>query len=296
MKKLLREPLLHFLAIGVGLFILFDLVAPQDGNLDSRTIVVDRGALLTFLQFRSKAFNPEVAAARLDALGDAQLQLLIADYVREEALHREALALGMDQNDYVIKQRLIQSLQFITNGFVSAAVDVSDEEIADYYEANRDDYYVDPYATFTHVYFSSDRHGREQARQLAEAKLAELNDTQVPFTGSMQHGDRFLYNVNYVERTEDFVGSHFGRPMAAALFALEPDDERWYGPLESAYGYHLVMVTKRTEGHYPPLDDIADSVREDALRIKLDEQNDRAVQAIVDTYEVRLEDVRGTGG
>ena len=296
MKKLLREPLLHFLAIGVGLFILFDLVAPEDSNLDNKTIVVDRGALLTFLQFRSKAFNPEVAASRLDALGDAELQRLIADYVREEALHREALALGMDQNDYVIKQRLIQSLQFITNGFVSAAVDVSDEEIADYYEAHRDDYYVDPYATFTHVYFSSDRHGREQARQLAEAKLAELNDTKVPFTGSMQHGDRFLYNVNYVERTEDFVGSHFGRPMAAAVFELEPVDETWYGPLESAYGYHLVMVTRRTEGRYPPLEEIEDTVREDALRIKLDEQNDRAVQAIVDTYEVRLGDVRGTGG
>jgi hypothetical protein len=296
LKKLLREPLLHFLAIGVGLFILFDLVAPEDSNLDNKTIVVDRGALLTFLQFRSKAFNPEVAASRLDALGDAELQRLIADYVREEALHREALALGMDQNDYVIKQRLIQSLQFITNGFVSAAVDVSNEEIADYYEAHRDDYYVDPYATFTHVYFSSDRHGREQARELAEAKLAELNDTKVPFTGSMQHGDRFLYNVNYVERTEDFVGSHFGRPMAAAVFELEPDDETWYGPLESAYGYHLVMVTRRTEGRYPPLEEIEDTVREDALRIKLDEQNDRAVQAIVDTYEVRLGDVRGTGG
>ena len=151
MKKLLREPLVHFLAIGVGLFVLFDLVAPEDSNLDSRTIVVDRDALLTFIQFRSKAFNPEVAAARLDALGDAELSMLIDDYVREEALHREALALGMDQNDYVIKQRLIQSLQFITNGFVSAAVDVSDEEIAEYYEANRDDYYVDPYVTFTHV-------------------------------------------------------------------------------------------------------------------------------------------------
>jgi uncharacterized Fe-S cluster-containing radical SAM superfamily enzyme len=167
LKKFLREPLVHFLAIGIGLFVLFDLVAPEESNLDSKTIVVDRDALLTFVQFRSKAFNPEVAAARLDALGDAELSMLIDDYVREEALHREALALGMDQNDYVIKQRLIQSLQFITNGFVSAAVDVSDEEIAEYYEANRDDYYVDPYATFTHVYFSNDRHGREQARQLA---------------------------------------------------------------------------------------------------------------------------------
>ena len=296
MKKFLREPLVHFLAIGIGLFVLFDLVVPEDSNLDSKTIVVDRDALLTFVQFRSKAFNPEVAAARLDALGDAELSMLIDDYVREEALHREALALGMDQNDYVIKQRLIQSLQFITNGFVSAAVDVSDEEITEYYEANRDDYYVDPYITFTHVYFSSDRHGAEQARKLADAKLAELNTEQVPFSESTRHGDRFLYNVNYVERTEDFVGSHFGRSMAAEIFTLEADDSRWHGPFESAYGFHLVMVTRRTDGLYPPLEDIADSVREDALRIKLDEQNERAVQAIVDTYDIRMGDVRGSGG
>jgi len=296
LKKLLKEPLVHFLAIGIGLFVLFDLVAPEESNLDGKTIVVDRDALLTFVQFRSKAFNPEVAAARLDSLGDAELSRLIDDYVREEALHREALALGMDQNDYVIKQRLIQSLQFITNGFVSAAVDVSDEEIAEYYEANREDYYVDPYVTFTHVFFSNDRHGREQARQLAETKLAELNDNKVPFAESTRHGERFLYNVNYVERTEDFISSHFGRAMAAAVFEVEPDSERWYGPFESAYGQHLVMLTKRTDGLYPPLEEIADAVRDDALRIKLDEQNERAVQAIVDTYEIRMDDVRGTGG
>ena len=202
----------------------------------------------------------------------------------------------MDQNDYVIKQRLIQSLQFITNGFVSAAVDVSDEEVAEYYAANKDDYFVDPYVTFTHVFFSADRHGREQAQQLAETKLAELNDQQVPFAESMRHGDRFLYNVNYVERTEDFVGSHFGRPMAAELFSLEADDTFWRGPFESAYGYHLVMVSKRTDGVYPPLEAIEEAVREDALRIKLDEQNERAVQTIVETYEVRMGDVRGGGG
>lgn len=289
MTKLLREPLVHFLAIGVALFVLFDLVAPEDSDLDSRTIVVDRDALLTFIQFRSKAFNPDVAAAKLDALQEAELDRLVKDYVREEALHREALALGMDQNDYVIKQRLIQSIQFITNGFVNAAVDVSDEEVAEYYEANRDDYYVDPYATFTHVFFGSDRHGREQARQLAESKLAELNEQRVPFSESTQHGDRFLYNVNYVERTQDFVASHFGTPMAEAVFALEPDGERWHGPIESAYGYHLVMLTKRTDGFYPPLDEIKDAVREDALRLALISANDKAVQAIIDTYDVRMD-------
>ena len=84
--------------------------------------------------------------------------------------------------------------------------------------------------------------------------------------------------------------------MAAAVFELEPDDRRWHGPFESAYGQHLVMLTKRTDGFYPSLEEISDSVREDALRIKLDEQNDRAVRAIVDTYDVRMGDVRGSGG
>lgn len=293
LSKLIREPLVHFLAIGLGLFVLFDLVAPADTVLDSKTIVVDRDALLTFIQYRSKAFNPDAAAERLDSLSEQELRLVINDYVREEALHREALALGMDTNDYVIKQRLIQSIQFITNGFVTAAVDVSDDDVAQYYAANKDDYYVDPYVTFTHVYFSSDRHGAERARALAETKLAELNEDRVPFSGSTSHGDRFLYNVNYVERTEDFVGSHFGRPMAAALFELEPDDREWQGPLESTYGFHLVMLTKRTDGLYPTLEDIEETVREDALRIKIDEQNDIAVQTIVDTYDVTMNYVPG---
>lgn len=288
MRKLIREPLVHFLVIGLGLFVLYDFVAPESTSLDSKTIVVDRDALLTFVQFRSKAFNPEVAASRLDALNEQELKLLVDDFVREEALHREALALGMDQNDYVIKQRLIQSIQFITNGFVTAAVDVSDEDVAAYYEARKDDYYIDPYVTFTHAFFSSDRHGAGEARKLAEAALAQLNENRVPFSESMRHGDRFLYNVNYVERTEDFIGSHFGRSMAREIFELETNDETWQGPFESAYGYHVVMLTKRTEGSYPPLAEITESVRDDALRIAINEQNELAVQAIVDTYDVRM--------
>ncbi len=289
MNKLLREPLVHFLAIGVALFVLFNVVGPDDAEADSKTIVVDRNALLTFVQYRSKAFNPEVAASRLDALNETELQLLIDDYVREEALHREALALGMDENDYVIKQRLIQSLKFITNGFISSAVDVSDEEVAEYYEENKDDYYVDPYATFTHVYFSSDRHGAEEAKALAGAKLEQLNAENVPFSESTRHGDRFLYNVNYVERTEEFVASHFGRSMAAEVFALEADEATWHGPFESAYGYHLVMLTRRVDGVQPPLEEIYDAVREDALRLALIRANDKAEQAIVETYDVRME-------
>ena len=231
--KLIREPLIHFLAIGIGLFVLYEFVAPADADLDSKTIVVDRNALLTFIQFRSKAFNPEVAAERLDALRESELELLVNDFIREEALHREALAMGMDQNDYVIKQRLIQSLQFITNGFVSAAVDVSDEEIAEYYEANREDYYVDPYVTFTHVFFSNDRHGREQARQLAETKLAELNDNKVPFSEStrtpLARSSCSIRSISHVDRTRQPAPMLASSPISTSRSTTSGDTSSNHG-------------------------------------------------------------------
>jgi hypothetical protein len=287
MKKILKDPLIHFLVLGLGLFVLFDLVASDEAAYDSRVINVDHDALLTFVQYRSRAFQPQAAAARLDGMSDEELERLIADYVREEALHREAKALGVDKNDYIIKRRMIQSIEFITDGFVTAAVDVSDDDIAAHYEANREDYYINPFVTFTHVFFSGERHSRDETLALATAKLAELNRQQVPFTHAPRHGDRFPYFVNYVERDPQFVASHFGLPMAEKVFALESSDSTWHGPFESEYGMHLIMLTRKAEGRYPELAEIEAVVRDDAEREAIAALKDIAIQAIVDTYEVR---------
>ena len=107
MTTLIKEPLVHFLAVGLGLFVLFEFVGGDDAAYDSKVINVDRDALLTFVQYRLRAFEPRIAAERLDGMSDEELDRLIGDYVREEALHREALALGMDKNDYIIKRRMI---------------------------------------------------------------------------------------------------------------------------------------------------------------------------------------------
>jgi hypothetical protein len=287
MTTLIKEPLVHFLAVGLGLFVLFEFVVGDDAAYDSRVINVDRDALLTFVQYRLRAFEPRIAAERLDGMSEAELERLIGDYVREEALHREALALGMDKNDYIIKRRLIQSIEFITDGFVAAVVEVSDEDVETYYEANREDYYIDPFVTFTHVFFDKERHGGDEALALASAKLAELNVQQVPFSNAPRHGDRFPYFVNYVERGPQFVASHFGTPMAKGVFALEPSDAAWHGPFESPYGVHLVMLTRNVVGRYPELPEVESSVRDDAEREAIAAQKDKAIQAIVDTYEVR---------
>ena len=287
MSRFLKEPLVHFLALGLGLFFLFDWVTGDDDAYDSKVINVDRGALLTFVQYRSRAFEPKIAAARLDDMSEAELEALIGDYVREEALHREALRLGMDKNDYIIKRRMIQSIEFITGGFVTADVKVSDDDLAAYYEVNRDSYYIEPFVTFTHVFFSKDRHGRVQALALASAELADLNANQVPFAEASRHGERFLYALNYVEREARFVASHFGVTMAESVFALEPSDSAWQGPFESPYGVHLVLLTRKAEGRYPELAEVKASVRYDAERDAINAEKDAAIQAIVDTYEVR---------
>jgi hypothetical protein len=287
MKKILRDPLVHFLVLGLGLFVLFNLVASDEAVYDSKVINVDRDALLTFVQYRSRAFQPQAAAARLDGLSDEELERLIADYVREEALHREAKALGVDKNDYIIKRRMIQSIEFITDGFVTAAVDVSDDVIAAHYAANREDYYISPFVTFTHVFFDGERRGRDETLALAMAKLEELNGQQVPFSAAPGHGDRFPYFVNYVERDPQFVASHFGAPMAEEVFRLESSDSTWHGPFESQYGMHLVLMTRKAEGRYPELAEIEAGVRDDAEREAIATLKDQAIQAIVDTYEVR---------
>ena len=191
MKSFLKEPLVHFLAAGLGLFVLFGIVNRDEPDADPNVVTVDHDALLTFVQYRIKAFNPTLAEEKLSSLSDDELQNLIDDYVREEVLHREAVALGLGEDDYVIRRRLVQKLEFITEGFAEAGAKVDQAALRRYFDANKADYYVEPFVTFTHVFFETEDRPREQAHAAAEKKLVELNRNGVPFADAPQHGDRF---------------------------------------------------------------------------------------------------------
>jgi len=291
--KFLKDPLAHFLALGLGLFLLYAALNPGGRTVDDpKRIVVDRDGLLTFLQYRTKTFQPKLAAARLDAMPKEKLKRLIDDYVREEALHREALALGLGRNDYVIKRRMIQKIDFITQGFAEAVIKLSEDDIKAYYDAKKARYREQAYITFTHVFFDTERHKPDEAAALAKAKLAELKAGPVPFSDAPKHGARFPYGVNYVERTRNHVESHFGRQMTRALFELEPDDSAWHGPFLSPYGAHLVMVVGKKEARIPPLEEMRERVEADLTSKRRKEQSEKAIKAIVDSYRVEI-DLKG---
>jgi len=288
LKRFLKEPLLHFLAAGLGLFVLFGVVNRGEPDADPNVVIVDHDTLLTFVQYRIKAFNPGLAEEKLSSLSDDELQNLIDDYVREEVLHREATQLGLGEDDYVIRRRLVQKLEFITEGFAEAGAKVDQAALRRYFDANKADYYVEPFVTFTHVFFETEDRPREEAHAAAEMKLVELNRNGVPFADAPQHGDRFLYHVNYVERTPDYVASHFGVPMAKAIFELEPNDFIWKGPFDSPYGVHLVLLTTNEPGRDPELAELEDRVRVDAQRATIRAETEAAIADIVGSYDVRV--------
>ena len=285
--RLFKDPLLHFLLLGGALFLVFDALNPIALD-DPRVIAVDRARLLTYMQQRAKQFDEPRFNAALDRLPAEQLQTLIDDYRREEALYREAKALNLDANDAVARQRLIQQVTYITRGVIDAGIQLDEQALRDYHQANRARYQEPANITFTHVYFSVDRHGKEKARALALEVLNMLKRQQVPFHQGLSYGDRFLYHANYVNKEADLVASHFSAEMQAALFAATPSNNEWQGPFESAYGMHVAMITNRNEARDPSFEELAGRVQQDALQAQVQAQLQKAITSIVEAYTFKV--------
>ena len=261
-KTTLKQPLIHFMFLGALLFLFYSLSGSEDEAGDSSVIRVDRAALLTFLQYRANAFNEALFAEQLDNMSAEQRQLLIADYFREEALYREALAMGMDKGDYDIKQRMVEKLVFLLQDTVTSLPEPTEQELTAYYADNEDVYRRPASYTFTHVYVSDPQH-TEAGRIRAEALRAELRENAVDFFGAQEFGDQFPYLQNYVRRTRDFIRNNFDDDFADTLATLEVQDGLWQGPLESPFGYHLLMLSNRFPVELPPFDEMRDRVLED---------------------------------
>lgn len=291
MKALYKEPLVYFLLIGGLFFVAFNFFGSS--RFDNKTIVVDRVSLLQFMQLKTKIVDQNLLIRSFDAMPEDKRKKLIADYVHQEALYREAQSIGLDKNDPVIKGRVLQKLEFITQEYSEAILKVSDEQLEKYFEDNKKDYFIEASITFTHVFFNRTMHGDTLADKLAVDKLQELKKNNISFSEGLRHGDRFLYHVNYVERTPGFVSSHFGSEMSEHIFEIPEmadfnEKNIWRGPYASPYGFHLVMVSGYQKSRFPKLVEVVGQVFQDAQREQTRKSLDDAYQSIVATYSVEL--------
>lgn len=287
--RLLKDPLFHFLAAGALLFYVGMALKPAPGG--EETIVVDREALLSFIQYRSKAFEPNAAAAILDGMTAEERQLMIADFVREEALAREAATLGLDENDYVVRQRMVQKVEFLAEA-AAVPTEPTDAEVAAFYEADRDRYTSPATATLTHVFVSIEGKDRAAAKAEAEALLLKLRADGAAFADATKYGDRFLYHKNYVDRTRDYIASQLGTAVDKAAFEDGGPVDEWRGPFSSDYGEHLIFVSAVAPARFAPLAEIRSVVEADLAEDRRQKAIDRAIADIVTKYKV----VDETGG
>ena len=240
--KWLREPLVHFLALGAGLFLLYGLVGgtEEDG---SDQIVVSAAQIEIMAEGFARTWQRPPIAQEVTGLID--------DYIRDEIYYREALAMGLDRDDTIIRRRLRQKMEFFTDD-LQAAVVPGEEQLRSYLEANPEKFRVPARVSFEHIYLSTDQRGA-QATSDAEGLLVRLRDEGSRLDVSAL-GDPLPLPREYVDAPADRVGNRFGGVFAERLVELPVGT--WSGPVESGFGLHLVLVTERRDGEVPPYEDI----------------------------------------
>jgi hypothetical protein len=235
--SIIRQPLLHFLLIGAALFAVYALVANEPEKLATtdQVVVSDQDAMWLVGQFK--------ATWRRDPKPD-ELKALIDDFVREEIYVREALALGLDQGDAIVRRRLRQKMEFLTEA--SAAAAAPDEEVLRQYYQENADQFEDPAA----VSFSQILVGDASV----DAILDDLADGAAPET----LGEQSMLPARFSLSQMQTVDGAFGNGFFDQILALEPGV--WSGPVTSGFGSHVVFVETRRDSALPEFETVRDEV------------------------------------
>ena len=270
LKQIIREPLLHFLIAGALIFAGY--AAMVDPKTTEGTYTIRIGdAEMQFLRAQYEKLWGRPPA-------DHELAPLVQEFIREEVLYREGVAMGLDQDDLIVRRRIGQKMEFLI-GDLAVPEEPDDVTLTTYLDANRDKYVEPPHLTFTHVYFNVDRRG-EQAYADADAALAELADRQ----RAPEVGDRFALATDYADETVREVDQSFGPDFGEQLLTAPLGG--WYGPVESAYGLHLVRVLARTEPTLPAFDELRERLSSDYKYETRQAANALALERLTQRYQI----------
>jgi len=273
---LLREPLLHFLLIGAGLFFLFNQVGETDIVTDNRIVITQADLDRLADVWLRRTGRPPRSQER-----ERQLD----HFIREEVLYREALAMGLDKDDVIVRRRLSQKMEYLFND-LSATAEPTETELNTFLTDNVSKFTVPAKISFRHIYLDPNSRGQEVYKD-AEKLLAQLHDP-AGVTDVASKGDRSLLPYDYSEEREKQLAGLFGESFATQLFALPAGS--WQGPITSAYGVHLVYVKSHIKSRLPQLTEIRERVSGEWQAEKQRRSNEVFYQSLRQRYEIVLDD------
>ena len=256
-----KDPLVAFLAAGAVIFYLAGLFTEDE--ISYQVEVRDQDVARITDQWTMQMRRPPT---------EVELAGLIEQFVKEEIYYREARRLGLDANDTIVRRRMVQKLTFLTEDIATAAP-IDESALRDFYEEHKETYRVPERYSFRHRYFSADK--RANAKADATAALTDLNAA----------GDPFMLQREYALRSAREIGDLFGRNFAEQLTQLQPA-EKWQGPVQSAYGWHAVLVTDRAPTSLPDFDAVRERVAIDAQQATRREANEAYYEDLKARYTI----------
>ena len=271
-QTLWREPLLHFLLIGFALFLYYDLVGSGDSEAPAvKRIIVSSGHVEQLMANFERTWSRPPTEQELDAMVDS--------HVREEVFYREAMAMGLDQNDPMVRRRMRMKLEFMLEDL--SGQDASDEVLSDFLQRNSDSFRDEAQLTLRQVYLNPDQ--RPDLENDAGQLLSRLRDGSAPEA----LGDHTLAPRTYQLAPQSEIARDFGDEFARQVAALPVGD--WSGPVYSPFGAHLVRIEARIDARLPELAEIRDEVLREYLVEKREQQKDLAYAKLREGYEVTVE-------
>jgi peptidyl-prolyl cis-trans isomerase C len=245
----LREPLAQFLIIGLVLFCANRAFNPGGGQAQSYQIALTTDDLrqlqTTFTAQWQRTPSPE------------EMRGLVEQKIRDEILYRQALQLGLDRDDVIIKRRLAQKMQFLAED-VGATHQPTTAELKAWYVKNSARFALPSRFSFRHLYFSPDLRGARAHDDAAKA-LTRIKERPEESKAAVVLADRFMFQDYYADRTPEELEKAFGARFASELPKLKPGS--WQGPVESGYGWHLVFVDSVILGRVPVFEEVDSDVK-----------------------------------
>ena len=276
MKKLLSEPLLHFLLIGGLIFFIYDMKSEELIADDNKSIVITEAKIDQLLNQWQRRWK------RLPS--QQELQGLVRTHIHEEVLYREALAMGLDKDDTVVRQRMTRKIEFISNDLASLAKP-TDDQLQTYLDSYPGKFLLPGKISFSQVYFNADKRG-EQAQNDISKLLAELSQNS-PDVDISTLGDSFMGGQVYNSLNDFEVSRLFGDIFKEQLFELATD--KWLGPVESGYGLHLVRIDSRTAPRAPALSLVREKVQIEWMTEQQKKANTAFYAELHKRYEITVE-------
>ncbi|WP_417666831.1 peptidyl-prolyl cis-trans isomerase [Roseibium sp.] len=273
LRTILREPLVHFLVLGALIFGYYAIASPASDTGDAtangraKIVISDQTALRLESEFMAIWQRPPSTEEK---------HKLIDNYVREEILVREAVRLGLDQDDAVLRRRLVQKLEFLNNS-AARAVSPKDEDLRAHYDANHDTYMRSGRIAFEQIFLGE----KPDAERLADIRVALGNGVAAETLG-----ERTLLPFSVMLAAEERVAGIFGRTLFDQLIDLPP--ERWHGPLKSGFGYHLIRIVDYQPRKLLAFENVRALVTEDWVLARAQQLRSQRYDALRKQYRIIL--------